>query len=90
VVHAYNPSYSGDRDQEDCGLKPAWANSLRDSILGKQNKTKITKNRAGRVAQGIDPVFQPQYCKTNKKTNKQKNTHKKQRKKKKKKSKELG
>jgi hypothetical protein len=70
VVHAYNPSYSGDRDQEDCGLKPAWANSLRDSILGKQNKTKITKNRAGRVAQGIDPAFQPQYCKTNKQTKK--------------------
>jgi hypothetical protein len=28
VVHTYNPSYSGDRDQEDLGLKPARANSL--------------------------------------------------------------
>jgi hypothetical protein len=23
VAHAYNPSYSGGRDQEDCGSKPA-------------------------------------------------------------------
>jgi hypothetical protein len=28
VAHAYNPSYSGGRDQEDLGLKPARANSL--------------------------------------------------------------
>jgi hypothetical protein len=27
VAHACNPSYSGCRDQEDCGLKPAQANS---------------------------------------------------------------
>jgi hypothetical protein len=27
VAHAWNPSYSGGRDQEDCGSKPAWANS---------------------------------------------------------------
>jgi hypothetical protein len=27
VAHAYNPSYSGGRDQEDHGSKPAWANS---------------------------------------------------------------
>jgi hypothetical protein len=26
VAHTYNLSYSGDRDQEDHGLKPAWAN----------------------------------------------------------------
>jgi hypothetical protein len=32
VAHSYNPSYSGDRDQEDCGLKPARANSSRDPI----------------------------------------------------------
>jgi hypothetical protein len=25
VAHACNPSYSGSRDQGDCGLKPAWA-----------------------------------------------------------------
>jgi hypothetical protein len=28
VAHTCNPSYSGGRDQEDGGLKPAWANSL--------------------------------------------------------------
>jgi hypothetical protein len=33
VAHACNPSYLGGRDQEDRGLKPAWANSLRNPIL---------------------------------------------------------
>jgi hypothetical protein len=28
VVHAYNPSYSGGRDQKDHGSKPAWTNNL--------------------------------------------------------------
>jgi hypothetical protein len=28
-------SYSGDRDQEDYGLKPAWANRSQDLILKK-------------------------------------------------------
>jgi hypothetical protein len=27
-AHAYNPSYSGGRDQKNCGLKPAQVNSL--------------------------------------------------------------
>jgi hypothetical protein len=35
VAHAYNPSYSGGRDQEDYGSKPAWANRLGDPILKK-------------------------------------------------------
>jgi hypothetical protein len=26
-THAYNPSYSGGRDQENHGSKPAWKNS---------------------------------------------------------------
>jgi hypothetical protein len=30
VAYAYNPSYAGGRDQEDCGSKPAWANSSQD------------------------------------------------------------
>jgi hypothetical protein len=25
VVHAWNPTYSGDGDQEDHSLRPAWA-----------------------------------------------------------------
>jgi hypothetical protein len=32
VAYAYNPSYSGGRDQEDHGSKPAWRYSLQDSI----------------------------------------------------------
>jgi hypothetical protein len=35
MVQAYNPSYSGDRDQEDQGLKPAQSNSSRDLVLKK-------------------------------------------------------
>jgi hypothetical protein len=33
VAHAYNPTYSGDRNQEGWGLKPASANSSGDCIL---------------------------------------------------------
>jgi hypothetical protein len=33
VVHAYNPSYLGGKDQENRWLKPAWANSSQDPIL---------------------------------------------------------
>jgi hypothetical protein len=40
VAHTCNPSYSGGRDQEDLGLKSAWANSSRDSI----SKKPFTKN----------------------------------------------
>jgi hypothetical protein len=32
VAHACNPSYSGGRDQEDLGSKPAQANSSRDYV----------------------------------------------------------
>jgi hypothetical protein len=39
VAQACNPSYSGGRDQEDRGWKPAWAKSSRDPI----SKTPITK-----------------------------------------------
>jgi hypothetical protein len=35
VAHSYNPSYSGGRDQEDCSLKPAWANSSARPYLKK-------------------------------------------------------
>jgi hypothetical protein len=62
VAYACNPSYSGGRDQEDSGSKPAQANSSRNPIL----KIPTTK-RAGRVAQGESPEFKPQYCKKEKK-----------------------
>jgi hypothetical protein len=57
VAHAYNPSFSGSRDQEDHGSKPAWANSSQDPIL----KIPNTK-RTGGVAQGVGPEFKSQYC----------------------------
>jgi hypothetical protein len=38
VAHACNPSYSRDRDQKDCGLKPAQANSSRETISKKKKK----------------------------------------------------
>jgi hypothetical protein len=47
VVHTYNPSYLGSRDQEDYHLKPAQANSLQDPIL----KTPIT-NKGGKRGGG--------------------------------------
>jgi hypothetical protein len=59
VVHASNPSYSGGRDQEDCDLKPGWANTLQDPI----SKKSITKK--GWWAQGVDRV-KPQYHKKKK------------------------
>jgi hypothetical protein len=58
-----NPSYSGGKDQEDHGLKPAWANSSSETLPPKNPSQK----RAGRVAQGVSPEFKPQYCKKKKK-----------------------
>jgi hypothetical protein len=66
VAQAYNPSYSGGRDQEDHGLKPAGANSLRDPIL----KKTLSQKRAGGVAQGAGPEFKLQYCRKRKKDKK--------------------
>jgi hypothetical protein len=45
VAHACNPSYSGGRDQEDCGSKPAWENSSKDPI----SKKPFTKKKKGLV-----------------------------------------
>jgi hypothetical protein len=61
MAHSCNPSYSGDRDWEFCGSKPARANSLWDPILYKP----ITK-WAGGVAQGVGSEFKRQYWKKNK------------------------
>jgi hypothetical protein len=46
VAHACNPSYSGDRDKQDCGSKPAWANRLQE--LAQKNPS---QKRAGGVAE---------------------------------------
>jgi hypothetical protein len=58
VAHACNPSYSGGRDQEDCGLKPVQANSSQDPV-----SKKPSQKRAGGVAQGEGPEFKLQYQK---------------------------
>jgi hypothetical protein len=60
MAHTCNPRYSGSRDQEDHGSKPAWAKSLRDPNL----KKPITeKNRAGGWDQGVSREFKSQYQK---------------------------
>jgi hypothetical protein len=40
VAHTCNPNYLGDWDSEDCGLRPAYENSLRDTphLQNKQSK----------------------------------------------------
>jgi hypothetical protein len=58
VAHAWNPSNSGGREQEDLGLKPAQANSLQDPI----SKASNTKRASG-LAQVEGPEFKPQYAK---------------------------
>jgi hypothetical protein len=53
VAHAYNPSYSGCRDQENQGLKPAQAKQFLRPCLKKNHH----KKRAGGVSQGESPDF---------------------------------
>jgi hypothetical protein len=54
VAHDCNPSSSGDRDQEDPGSKPAWANISQDPIFKNSSQ-----KRAGGVVQGVSPEFKP-------------------------------
>jgi hypothetical protein len=58
LAQACNPSYSADRNQEDCSSKPAWAKSPRDSI-SKKKKSIPPKKKAGGMAQGVGPEFKP-------------------------------
>jgi hypothetical protein len=57
VVHAYNPSYSGGRDQEDCGSKPSRMNSSMRPYL----EENLSWQSTGGLAQGESPKFKPQY-----------------------------
>jgi hypothetical protein len=57
VAHICNPSYSGGRDQEDCGSKLARANSSSRPYTEKNPSQK----RDGEVAQGVAPKFKIQY-----------------------------
>jgi hypothetical protein len=58
VADICNPSYSGDRNQEDRSSKPAWSNSLQDPI-----SKNSSHKRAGGVAQSKGPEFKPWYQK---------------------------
>jgi hypothetical protein len=57
VTDTCDPSYSGGRDQEGQGLKPARANNSRAPIL-----KKTSQKTAGGVARGVGPEFKSQYC----------------------------
>jgi hypothetical protein len=61
VAHAYNPSYSAGRDQEDGSSKPAWANSWQDPI----SKKPITKMGWW---SGLRYRLEPKYCQKKKKS----------------------
>jgi hypothetical protein len=39
-AYACNPNYSGGRDQEDLGSKPAWANNSQDTISKNSSQKK--------------------------------------------------
>jgi hypothetical protein len=66
MAQAYNPSYSGGKNQEDYSSKPAQPNSLWDPISKKTFHFKKKKKKAGGLAQGVGPQFKPQYRKINK------------------------
>jgi hypothetical protein len=55
VAHTYNPSFSGGRDQEDRGSKPAQTNTSMSPLSRKIPSQK----RAGGVAQGEGPELKP-------------------------------
>jgi hypothetical protein len=57
MAHTCNPSYSGGRDQEESGSKPALANSSERPPSQKN----LHKKRASGVAQGIGPEFELQH-----------------------------
>jgi hypothetical protein len=61
IAHTCNLSYSGGRDQEDHGLKPARTNSSQETISIIPNP-----KRAGRVAQVIEhPPRKPEALNSN-------------------------
>jgi hypothetical protein len=64
VAHAYNPSYSGGRDQED-HLISIW--QPRQIVCKTLSWKTLYKNRAGGVAQCEGPELKPQYCQKKKK-----------------------
>jgi hypothetical protein len=61
VAQACNPSYSGGKNQEDHSSKPT--GTVRETL----SQNNPSPKRAGRVAQGVGPEFNPQYLKKKKK-----------------------
>jgi hypothetical protein len=59
MAHACNPSYSGGRDQGDCGLKPARANSSERPYLLGGGEAQVVRV-LGEQTQGHE--FKPQCC----------------------------
>jgi hypothetical protein len=47
VAHACNTSYSGSRDQEDCGLKPSWETLSQKKTKHKNQKKKKKNHKKG-------------------------------------------
>jgi hypothetical protein len=56
LAHAYNPSYSGSRDQEDLGSRPTQA-----AKVSPKSKIPNAQKRTGRVAQVVEHM--PSKCK---------------------------
>jgi hypothetical protein len=64
VAHAYNPNYSGGRDQKNPGSKPAQQGPIvLDTLVRKKNHYK----RTGGVAQDVGPKCKSQTAKKKKK-----------------------
>jgi hypothetical protein len=51
VAHAYNPNYSGSRDQEVLSLRPA--QEIVPETLSQKKKKNLTQKRAGRVTKAV-------------------------------------
>jgi hypothetical protein len=63
VAHACHPSYSGDRDEDDCGSKPARVKSSQDCISKKPYHETVPVE----WLKGVGPEFKPQYQEKKKK-----------------------
>jgi hypothetical protein len=66
-AHTCNSSYSGGKDQEDCGSK---------SAPGKYTRDPISKNPFTERTGGTGPEFKPQYHKKRKQKKKKKKERK--------------
>jgi hypothetical protein len=75
VTHAYNPNYSGGRDQEDLGLSQP-RQIVQETLSQKTTTTTTKKNhhKKGMVEwlKGIGTEFKPQYHKRKKERRKKK------------------